>query len=196
MSFKARQSYKEKECKWCEVPIENKDVYISMLMQSRPKAGSKKFFYLNYHTECMVTNIRTQVKKRREGIDDRKPKPMKSTKTSPNAYATLEYRKTIEQASPEQLLRRRRLLQYFNRDRKKLEKYYARGDYVERSRMYELIASRIDELIEIGLEFALNDLFTLITENDKPLAQKLVGTKDWGQRSAILKEEAVAIFHI
>lgn len=135
-----------------------------------------KFIYTSFHGECWIRNLRERLR--------RKSKPRSRKVEQKDGKTKFHYRNSED---PVKVERRRRLLQYLNRDRWKLEGYYERQDEAEINRSYRKIAKRIEELSLLGLDFRMNELSELIIKNDKELAKRLYNSGDWTDRASILR---------
>jgi len=154
---------KEYKCKHCHEVIEQNLPYIGNTYMTK----TSKFYVKKYHVECFINITRTAAYTKylnRRGYGDNKGK---------RGGLQIPRKKLV--GSDDDLLRRRTLMQYLNRDRWKLEGYYEHANIPEIARSYVKIAKRIDELGEIGIDYKLGQLAELIRENDAKLLQKLAG---------------------
>ncbi len=177
MTYKIRKANKPHTCRFCQEDIESTSVYVDFLMPYTSNEGKFSVYNVRYHPYCFCKRLLGQVRVKRDEVSQRPLKPIKETQ---------KFR--FSDVDNELVVRRRRLLQYLNRDRWKLEGYYYKGDDYNIERSYSKIASRIDELIEIGLEFKLNELGQLVQENDRTLAENLASTTSWVKRAELFRE--------
>ena len=180
MIKKYRRARKPTVCKGdCDSEINRGDVYVELTY--RTKEG--KFYAVKYHGPCWWINLINEYDAKVESYT----KPMTTKRKS--GRTSFFYR----ESNPEHAERRRRLLQYLNRDRWKLEGYYEREDKAEIARSYIKMAKRITELDELGLDFRLNQLRELMEKYDRKTITSMAGEDTWKARAGVLRKQGESI---